>query len=402
MPGLVSAGIGALLSSIPSIEEFIIDDTRFCENPYPFQLFAYLVGFVLVFRTNFGYLRYWEAMDDVQTMGSKWLDAAVMTIAFDAPGDASQPFLQSSVMKDCPAINETEIAMGESRSDLQKEAMLKSTEKAMENIQVAGVSKGVAHVEFFVEVVHLFSLMHALALQHLRHDDDLSNLDSKAGSNLTRMTFMKEKPKSTVSKSSIALFGFFSQKRGFKQDDESLKLRVLGGLTKAEKDCLLTDSQGEAISTAARVTMVESWLMRRVTARQKHEPAGDMGKTAPPILSRMVQNISDGHFAWSQASKVAETPFPFPYANLIRIFLWLSAIGCPFVINAKLLPPSARFLVNFVAVWAYFSLAEVGDNMEDPFQAYDPNDLPLEAILHSFNARLLSFGVIPHSDDVYS
>merc|ERR1712230_214050 len=103
-----------------------------------------------------------------------------------------------------------------------------------------------------------------------------------------------------------------------------------------------------------------------------------MGKTAPPILSRMVQNISDGHQGFSMAAKVTETPFPFPYQNLIRVFLYVFAIGVPFVINSKLLPTSARFIINFVAVWAYFSMTEVGDNMEDPFQAYDPNDLPLE------------------------
>merc|ERR1712217_704462 len=119
--------------------------------------------------------------------------------------------------------------------------------------------------------------------------------------------------------------------------------------------------------------------------------------TAPPILSRMVQVISDGNLAFSQAAKVAETPFPFPYHNIISIFLWMLALFVPFVINAKVMTPSARFVINFIAVWAYFSLAEVGDNLEDPFLPYDPNDLPLAAIHHSFNARLLALGIIPRS-----
>eukprot|EP00415_Alexandrium_ostenfeldii_P004241 UN4241 len=158
-----------------------------------------------------------------------------------------------------------------------------------------------------------------------------------------------------------------------------------------------TDNSGEPVHSLARVSMVESWIMRRLTARQKYEPAGDMCKTAPPILSRMAQVVSDGFLGFSQAAKVAETPFPFPYHNIIALFLWIYALTAPFVVNSKLMYIPARFIVNFVAVWSYFSLAEVGDNLEDPFMPYDPNDLPLEAIQHKFNARLLSFGMVPRS-----
>lgn len=408
IPGLVSAGIGFFLSNLSETEELITDVNGFVLNPYPFQLFAYLVGFVLVFRTNFGYMRYWEAMDDVTSMGSKWLDAAAMTIVFDAPGSASQPFLQSSVapMDISEDYNDMEddddtLVRQASAAEIHREESTKRTMEALNrgaSVRKSGEKDtGAKHQDFFVEVVHLFSLMHALALQHLRHDSDLGNLEGNVTKNLPRLSYLNAAPALTVSTSRIASFGnFWQKKRGFKQDDETLKLRVLGGVSETEKECLSVDSLGQELNTAARVSMVESWLMRRVTARQKHEPAGDMGKTPPPILSRMVQNISDGHYGFSQAAKVAETPFPFPYANLIIIMLWLAALFAPFVVNATLLPHSARFVVNFMGVWAYFSLAAVGDNMEDPFEAYDPNDLPFEAMHHSYNTRLLSYGVIPH------
>merc|ERR1712096_511962 len=67
----------------------------------------------------------------------------------------------------------------------------------------------------------------------------------------------------------------------------------------------------------------------------------------------------------------------------------------PFIINAKVLYKPARFVMNFITVWAYFSLAEVGDNLEDPYMQYDPNDLPLQALQHSFNLRVLATGRVP-------
>lgn len=35
-------------------------------HPYPYQTFAFIVGFILVFRSNFGYGRYWEGRTNLQ------------------------------------------------------------------------------------------------------------------------------------------------------------------------------------------------------------------------------------------------------------------------------------------------------------------------------------------------
>mmetsp|Transcript_37268 Transcript_37268/g.116010 ORF Transcript_37268/g.116010 Transcript_37268/m.116010 type:complete len:398 (-) Transcript_37268:228-1421(-) len=360
-PGLLSAGVGLALSLVEETNSVISDEESFVDNPYPYQLFAYLVGFVLIFRTNFSYLRYWEALDAMQRMGAKWLDGACMAAAFDATGDVCTPFLQSSLSK--------EVDDGQGQ-----------------DVPSDGEQRGSSPQAFFEEIVRLFSLMHALALQHLRHDPDLANLSH---SSVARMTVLKSSPKSSSSKNVVS--GFTAKDAGV----STLKLKVLGGLPEEMRAALEVDSHGATQHSLARVAMVESWIMRRLIARQKYEPAGDMCKTAPPILSRMAQVISDGNLGFSQAAKVAEVPFPFPYHNIIAIFLWIFALTAPFVINSKLLYVPARFVVNFIAVWAYFALAEVGDNLEDPFMPYDPNDLPLEAIHHNFNARLLSFGVVP-------
>mmetsp|Transcript_81519 Transcript_81519/g.242978 ORF Transcript_81519/g.242978 Transcript_81519/m.242978 type:complete len:404 (-) Transcript_81519:39-1250(-) len=361
IPGLLSACVGLVLSLVEDTDRVISNKESFVDNPYPYQLFAYLVGFVLIFRTNFSYLRYWEALDAVQRMGAKWLDGACMASAFDAKGDVWTPFLQSSVDR----------GLNPSPSEPSEAEF-----------------RGRDHVAFFEELVRLFSLMHALALQHLRRDPDLSNL---MPSSSTRITTLSHSPKSSSSKNIVS--GFASKDAGV----NTLVLKVLGGLPEEMRGVLEADGSGAPVDSLARVAMVESWIMRRLIARQKYESAGDMCKTSPPILSRMAQVISDGNLGFSQAAKVAETPFPFPYHNIIALFLWMFALTAPFVINAKVLYIPARFVINFMAVWAYFALAEVGDNLEDPFMPYDPNDLPLEAIHHNFNQRLLAFGIVPEA-----
>eukprot|EP00929_Paragymnodinium_shiwhaense_P068888 TRINITY_DN3473_c0_g1_i1.p1 TRINITY_DN3473_c0_g1~~TRINITY_DN3473_c0_g1_i1.p1 ORF type:complete len:424 (-),score=62.82 TRINITY_DN3473_c0_g1_i1:127-1398(-) len=387
IPGVASALIGLVLSLIPAIDEVISDETRFCGHPYPYQLFAYLVGFVLVFRTNFGYQRYWEAYDALQRMGSKWLDAALMTVAFDAYGDPNRPFLQSSII-----VHED----NDERELKTKEA----ADKAMNVIKgVVGDAPppGMSHHEFFVEISHYFSLMHCLALQHLRNDQDLDHLVvedewSKERAGPVRLSHVGMPPVMSSSKTKFASVAGFHLKDKFHR----LDLKVIGGVTVQEKEVLSADHRGASMPSHSRVSMVESWIMRRLMTRQKFEAhVGDLAKTPPPITSRLVQNISDGNLAFFQACKVAETPFPFPYHNMIRVFLWMFALTCPLITNAKVLQVHARFVVNFFAVWAYFSLAEVGDNLEDPYIPYDPNELPLEAIHHHFNSRLLALGVVP-------
>eukprot|EP00927_Polykrikos_kofoidii_P050503 TRINITY_DN44411_c0_g1_i1.p1 TRINITY_DN44411_c0_g1~~TRINITY_DN44411_c0_g1_i1.p1 ORF type:complete len:499 (+),score=76.61 TRINITY_DN44411_c0_g1_i1:89-1585(+) len=366
IPGLISTTIGIILTFVDA-DDFISDDKRFLKNHYPFQLFAYLVGFVVVFRTNFAYKRYWFSLDAVQRMSSKWLDGACMTIAFDAPGNADLPFLANSVQ-------------GESGA------------KATDSADAASGPAGMSHSEFFIQVVHLFSLLHAVALQHLRLDENLENLEATESQ---RLTLVGKCPSYHHYHRGLGwdLLDFSEEK--LDRERRRMKLKVLGALTPEELKTLERDSWGRKVTGEARVTMVCSWILRRMIARQKHEPLGDMGNTSPPVLSRMYQVMSDGMLAYSQATIAATIPFPFPYHNLTQVFLWMYAISVPCVINAKMDHPIFRAVLTFAAVWSYFSISAVGDNLEDPYLPYDPNDLPLTVMQHMFNAQLVSFGVVP-------
>lgn len=367
LPGLISASIGLVLSFQTEANDVIATDDEFLVNHYPFQLFAYLVGFFMVFRTNFTYRRYWLALEAVQIMGARWLAGACLAIAADSPGaaDASQPFLAQSALR-----------------QLQKDEAPEGKEEG-----------GPLHPGFFTEVAHLFSLLHALALQHLRMEPVLSHLEDSSWEDGEWLRLFDA--------ASALSPGEHCGNYGGPEHCEDMKakmaLKVLGKLSRDEMRLLSMDGAGHTLPGDVRVSMVISWIIRRFVARQKHEPKGDMSKTSPPILSRLFALVSDGALAFSQAKKIAEVPFPFPYQNLKETVLWIYVATVPIVVNAKTNHIAFRFIVNFMVVWAYFALSKVGDTLEDPFDPHDPNDLPLTSIHHSFNVQLLSYGMVPRT-----
>merc|ERR1719162_2692279 len=83
----------------------------------------------------------------VQAMAAKWLDGVCMSIVFDAGGDNNSPLLEGV------------------REDISRRPHEKTAAKG-----------GPTHSEFSAEIMHLCSLLHALALQHFRGDADLGNL----------------------------------------------------------------------------------------------------------------------------------------------------------------------------------------------------------------------------------
>jgi len=371
IPALVSVGIGIALSR-SWLDEIIMDRDKFMDHPYPFQLYAFIIGFLIVFRTNFAYSRFWEGRGTIAQMGSKWLDAACMSVSFDAPGNKSTPYLEG----------------------VDTQASIELTKNGAPS-----------HCEFVIEILHLFSLMHALALQHLRRDGNLDNLkgfsvadDSGDNINLfhkSRLPVLPSEPQHSDRLEHLKWRRtYYRVGSDFDHIYKEQALAIICPMSEAERLALHEDSNGKSIPTEARVTMVEGWIMRRLIARQKHEDC-DMGITSPPILSRLYQVISDGHIGFGQAAKITETPFPFPYQNLLQIFLWIYVATVPVLMNAWLRNEALRISLTFISVWCYFALNQVGNNLEDPYIPYDPNEIPLQHIQHSYNAKLLSFCGIP-------
>lgn len=50
-----------------------------------------------------------------------------------------------------------------------------------------------------------------------------------------------------------------------------------------------------------------------------------------PVLSRVHQELSSGYHGWQQACKLEDTPFPFPYAQVVSFVLFIFALSYPLV-----------------------------------------------------------------------
>mmetsp|Transcript_58785 Transcript_58785/g.108529 ORF Transcript_58785/g.108529 Transcript_58785/m.108529 type:complete len:537 (-) Transcript_58785:125-1735(-) len=111
-------------------------------------------------------------------------------------------------------------------------------------------------------------------------------------------------------------------------------------------------------------------------------------KIPPPILSRVYQTLSRGFVNLLNAKKIADTRFPFPYAQLISMMLLLNVFMTPCLIVCLTTSPFWAPIFSFVPIFGFASLNFIGVELENPF-GDDANDLPLEHFQTEMNKCLL-------------
>ena len=85
--------------------------------------------------------------------------------------------------------------------------------------------------------------------------------------------------------------------------------------------------------------------------------------------------------------KIVETPFPFPYAQIIALFLMIFAIITPLVVSCWVDNPVVCALFTFIAVFGFLSINLIAVELEQPF-GDDVNDLPLHDLQENLNPSL--------------
>lgn len=97
---------------------------------------------------------------------------------------------------------------------------------------------------------------------------------------------------------------------------------------------------------------------------------------AATFISRNTSCIITCLFMCGCCRAISDTPFPFPWAQMVLVMLLLYAITAPLVVVAFVDSMWMGIVVNFICIQSYWCLNEVARDLEDPF-VYDPNDLPL-------------------------
>lgn len=220
----------------------------FFDHPYPFQVFAYIVSFALVFRTNIAHQRYWEMRSSVVVMSSKWGDGAAIALTFEegsraVAAEASRTpaadEVARSALNTIPPSAAPLVRGGTALPALElREALMDEEEDALSELRPAEApletAAETAARQSQALLVHRMSLMHALALQYLRRDNSLANLcddasapeDEHEGTHLEGANF--EDGWCT------SIFGDQDDPKRHDRFVYSQPLPVLGGLDRAE------------------------------------------------------------------------------------------------------------------------------------------------------------------------
>jgi len=111
-------------------------------------------------------------------------------------------------------------------------------------------------------------------------------------------------------------------------------------------------------------------------------------KIPPPILSRVYQTLSRGFVNLLNAKKIADTRFPFPFAQIITMLLLIHVVLTPIMLSCLISSKVWAPIFTFVPVFGMFYLDFVGVELENPF-GKDDNDLPLEHFQSEMNNCLL-------------
>lgn len=238
---------------------------------------ASVVGFLIVFRTQQGYSRYWEGASLLQSVKACWLNATSNLISFCTPDP-----------------------------ELQDEA-----------------------IKFQHLLVRLVSLLHCSSLQSVSYmeDNDFEIIDASGLS----QDFLDHIRLHEDNKCFIVL--------------QALQQLIVDNIRKGVIDI------------------------------------------APPIVSRVFQELSNGIVAVTNVRKITDIPFPFPYAQLVVVMLLTSWIATPLVCGYLMQSPYWAAALTFIGQFGFWSINYIAAEIEMPF-GDDKNDLPIAEMQREMNECL--------------
>jgi Bestrophin, RFP-TM, chloride channel len=115
---------------------------------------------------------------------------------------------------------------------------------------------------------------------------------------------------------------------------------------------------------------------------------GSTGKVGPPIISRIIQFLSDGMVFYNHCRKLMFVPFPFPHAQLSVIFVIISIPAVAFLMDQYADDWILGSILTFVSVTCLSGIHEVARELENPFRNI-PNELPICTLQAQFNEALI-------------
>merc|ERR1719277_1643640 len=110
------------------------------------------------------------------------------------------------------------------------------------------------------------------------------------------------------------------------------------------------DSLEYLSESADRLEVVLQWIQRLIVENAE----SGIVSVAPPILSRVFQELSNGIVNVHDAHKISEYPFPFPFAQMLTIMLIIFTSTTPFICGLVIHQPALASFLSFAitgAMW---------------------------------------------------
>eukprot|EP00928_Gymnodinium_smaydae_P005817 TRINITY_DN11999_c1_g2_i1.p1 TRINITY_DN11999_c1_g2~~TRINITY_DN11999_c1_g2_i1.p1 ORF type:complete len:477 (+),score=61.45 TRINITY_DN11999_c1_g2_i1:118-1548(+) len=168
----------------------------------------------------------------------------------------------------------------------------------------------------------------------------------------------------------------------------SLSLQRVTTMSESEFDVFdLSGLDHEALlhlrGSRNKVEIVLQWVQRLIVINSKN----GVLDAAPPILSRVFQELSRGFVILLDAEKITEFPFPFPYCQLLSVLIIFQGIITPIFCASSVKSPVWAGIATFSLMFAYFGVNYIAAEIEMPC-GDDRNDLPLKEMQHEMNDGL--------------
>jgi len=129
--------------------------------------------------------------------------------------------------------------------------------------------------------------------------------------------------------------------------------------------------------------LVLQWIQRIIVDAS----ASELIKIAPPILSRVYNQLGNGIVRLNNARKIRDFPVPFPLAQMVTFMLlihWMTTVViCAVTINSI----AMKAIIAFTVTAPLWGINYMSVELENPF-GDDANDLPLRHMQSDMNKSL--------------
>ncbi|CAJ1404271.1 unnamed protein product [Effrenium voratum] len=158
-------------------------------------------------------------------------------------------------------------------------------------------------------------------------------------------------------------------------DDKNFELFILEGFEEGS----LAFLQG----SHDRCEITLQWIQRLIVESDSKQ----ILKIAPPILSRVFNELGNGIVNLNNARKITDFPIPFHLAQMITVMLIVHSVMTPVICAATVEHLSWAAIISFVVSFCYWAVHFITIELEMPF-GDDWNDLPLQDMATDFNMSL--------------